>query len=265
MTMTKVVDLRTRTGYQADFAALARRRLTASRRALELSSAEFAAMLTPLIGWPVSGEAVDAWETDSVPPGDVLVAADTVSSTGHRSGGEQLIGGILSEIPQSFAPEALCGVWVTCFRFGPGATRKAHVDIAQIGMESDRLLRISNHPPAPRSQGRAFPFCNDLEAQMANRHLVGHWKNSNDTRYFGTFQLAVLPGETVMAGHYTGFDSDVQVSIGPWKWVRLDPGSITDTDLSTVRLRDPTALGEQIENHSQYDAPLTLAEIEGEP
>lgn len=264
MAVSKVVDLRTRTGYHTDFAALARRRLTAARRALELSAADFAAMLTPLVGWPVSGEAVEAWETDSVPPGDVLAAAETAAPAGHRVGGEHLIGGVLSKIPQSFPPDTLCGAWVTCFRFGPAPARKAHVDIAQIVMESDRLMRISNHPPVPRSEGRAFPFCNELEAQMANRHLVGHWKNSNDTRYFGTFQLAVLPGETVMAGHYTGFGSDVEVSIGPWKWVRLDADSITDTDLSTVRLRDPTALGEQIENHSQYDAPLTLAEIEGE-
>ena len=263
--MSRVVDLRTRTAHQTDFAALARRRLTAARRMLDISAADFAAMLTPLVGWPVSGEAVEAWETESVPPSDVLLAAATFTPEGERTGGEQLLGGVLGKIPQSFSPETLCGAWVTCFRFGPGPTRKAHVDIAQIAMESDRLMTITNHPPAPRSEGRASPFRNELEAQMANRHLVGHWKNSNDTRYFGTFQLAVLPGETVMAGHYTGFDSDVEVSIGPWKWVRIDADSITDTDLATVRLRDPAGLGEQIENHSQYDAPLTLAEIEGEP
>lgn len=263
--MTKVVDLRTRPGYQPDYAALARRRLLDARRALELSAAEFAAALTPLVGWPVSGEAVEAWEADSVPPGDVLVAADTVTPAGRQHQTEQLIGGVLSKIPQSFSPEGLCGAWVTCFRFGDGPTRKAHVDIAQIVMESDRLLRITNHPPAPRSEGRAFPFCNELEAQMANRHLVGHWKNSNDTRYFGTFQLAVLPGETVMDGYYTGFGSDVEVSIGPWKWVRIDADSVADTDLSAVRLRDPAALGEHIEAHSQYSAPLTLTDIEGEP
>lgn len=261
--MTKVVDLRTRPGYQPDCAAIARRRLATARRVLDLSAAEFAAMLTPLVGYPVTGETVEAWETDSVPPADVLVAADTATPEGLT--GEQMIGGVLSKIPQSFSPEALCGAWVTCFRFGPGPARKAHVDIAQISMGSDRLLTITNHPPAPRSEGRASPFRNELEAQMANRHLVGHWKNSNDTRYFGTFQLAVLPGETVMAGHYTGFDSDVEVSIGPWKWVRLDLDSIADSDLSAVRLRDPSALGEHIEAHSQYDAPLTLAEIEGEP
>lgn len=262
--MTKVVDLRTRPGYQPDVATLARRRLLAARRALELPAADFAAALTSLVGWPVSGEAVEAWETDSVPPGDVLVAADTLTPAGQQPHGE-LIGGVLGKIPQSFSPDALCGAWVTCFRFGPGAARKAHVDIAQISMGSDRLLAITNHPPAPRSEGRAVPFRNELEAQMANRHLVGHWKNSNDTRYFGTFQLAVLPGETVMDGFYTGFGSDVEVSTGPWKWVRLDPDSLTGVDLAAVRLQDPSVLGEHIETHSQYDAPLTLGDIEGEP
>lgn len=262
-TMTKVVDLRTRPGYQPDFAALARRRLHAARRTLDLSAAEFAALLEPLVGYPVTGETVEAWETDSTPPADVLVAADTTTPEGATRA--EMIGGVLSKIPQSFPPEALCGAWVTCFRFGPGPARKAHVDIAQISMGSDRLLTITNHPPVPRSEGRAVPFRNELEAQMANRHLVGHWKNSNDTRYFGTFQLAVLPGETVMDGFYTGFGSDVEVSVGPWKWVRLDPDSFTDADLAAVRLHDPASLGERIEAHTQYDAPLKLADIEGEP
>lgn len=221
-------------------------------------------MLAPLVGWPVSGETVEAWETDSIPPGDVLVAADTVTPTGHKPNNEQLIGGVLGKIPQSFSVETLCGPWVTCFQFGPESTRKKHVDVAQISMESDRLMRISNHPPAPRSEGRAFPFCNEIEAQLVNRHLVGHWKNSNDARYFGTFHLAVLPGETVMAGHYSGFGSDIEVSTGPWRWVRLDEDSIAGEDLSTMRLRDPTDLGERIEAHTQYAAPLTLAEIKGE-
>lgn len=261
--MTKVVDLRTRPRYHPDFAALARRRLTAARRTLGLSAAEFADMLTPLVGYPVTGETVEAWETESVPPADVLVAAD--AAIPEASGGGQVIGGVLTTIPQSFSPEVLCGAWVTCFRFGPGPARKAHVDIAHISLSSDRLLTITNHPPAPRSEGRAVPFRNELEAQMANRHLVGHWRNSSDARYFGTFQLAVLPGETVMDGFYTGFGSDVEVSVGTWKWVRLDPDSLAGVDLAAVHLRDPSVLAAHIEAHTQYEAPLTLAEIEGEP
>jgi hypothetical protein len=269
MTKTdKVVDLRTRPGYQPDCAALARQRILAARRVLDLSAVAFAAMLTPLVGWPVSAEAVEGWETDSIPPGEVLVAADSAVSAaspdGHDQilGGERSIGSIVGLIPPSFSAEALCGHWVTSFQFGSGPDRKRHVDIAQISAVSDRFMTITNHPPTPRSEGRASPFRNDLEAQLANRHLVGHWKNSNDTRYFGTFHLAVLSGETVMAGYYTGFGSDIEVSTGTWKWVRLDADSIADVDLSKVGLRDPVELGALIEDHSQYDSPMTLTDIE---
>jgi hypothetical protein len=217
-------------------------------------------MLTPRVGWPVSTEVVEAWEATAVPPGDVLVAADTATS----SGGEQFIGSVLGLIPPSFSAETLSGYWVTSFTFSSGSTQRRHVDIACISAESDRLMRITNHPPAPRSEGRASPFCNDLEAQLTNRHLVGHWKNSSDARYFGTFHVAVLPGETVMTGYYTGFGSDVEVSTGPWKWVRLDLGSIADADVPGVKLRDPVELGALIEDHTQYNPALTLADIKQE-
>jgi hypothetical protein len=265
--MAEVVDLRTRSTYQPNYAALARRRIVSARRALDSSAAEFAAILTPLVGWPVSAEAVEAWETNSVPPGDIIVAAGSVTSTTAQDelpDAERHIGNVLGLIPPSFSAEALNGYWVTCFRFGTGPARKQHVDIAQISAESGRFMAISNHPPAPRSEGRASPFCNDLEAQLSNRHVVGHWKNSNDTRYFGTFHLAVLSGETVMAGYYTGFGSDIEVSTGPWKWVRLDDASIAATDVSKVCLRDPAELGALIEEHSPYDPALTLADIDQE-
>lgn len=267
-TMDKVVELRTRSSYQPDTAALARRRVAAARRALDCSAEAFASMLTPLVGWPVSADAVDGWETDSIPPGEVLAAADVLapaasSDAGHALG-DQPIGKIPSLIPPSFSVEALTGWWVTSFQFSSGPARKRHVDLAQISAETDRFVTITNHPPTPRSEGRASPFFNDLEAQLANRHLLGHWKNSNDTRYFGTFHLAVLPGETVMAGYYTGFASDVEVSTGPWKWVRLDEDSIAGADVSAVKLRDPAELGARIEDHSQYEPALTLADIEQE-
>jgi hypothetical protein len=271
MTKTdKVVDLRTRSGYQPDPAALARQRIHAARHALDLSTAAFASMLTPLVGWPVSAEAVEGWEADSIPPGEVLVAAGiaapAASPDGHYQvlGGERPIGSILGLVPPSFSAEALIGYWVTSFQFGPGPTRKHHVDIAQISAESDRFMVISNHPPAPRSEGRASPFRNDLEAQLTNRHVVGHWKNSSDARYFGTFHLAVLSGETVMAGYYTGFGSDIEVSTGPWKWVRLDESSTAGADVSAVNLRDPAELGALVEDHSPYDPALALADIEQE-
>ena len=258
----KVVDLRTRPRYQPDVAALARRRITDARHTLDLSTAAFASMLTPLVGWPVTPEAVEGWESDSIPPGEVLVAADVAQDGPRAAGIEHHIGGLLGLIPPSFPADALNGYWVTSFTFVSGQTQRRHVDIASISAATDRFMTISNHPPAPRSEGRASPFRNDLEAQLSNRHLVGHWKNSSDARYFGTFHLAVLPGEAMMAGYYTGFGSDVEVSTGSWKWVRLDNESIGESDLSTVKLRDPAELGALIENHSQYDPALALADIE---
>lgn len=254
MTATgRVVDLRTRPGYRADFAALARRRVLDARRSLDLSPMEFAEMLTSLVGWPVSAKALEAWEGKTSPPGEVLVAIDTLTNgSGHALS-------VLDAVPPSFTAETLCGAWVTCFRFGPAPARKSHVDIAQIS-EVGGWLAITNSPPIPRSEGRASPFRNDLDAQLVNRHLIGRWKNCSDARYFGTFQLAVLPGETVMAGYYTGFGSDVEVSTGPWKWVRIaeDPGS----DLSALKLRNPAELGTLIEQHTPYNPALTLADIE---
>lgn len=259
----KVVDLRTRPRYQPDVAALARRRITDARHTLDLSTAAFASMLTPLVGWPVTPEAVEGWESDSIPPGEVLVAVDSVAQDGPYLPTEQHIGGLLGLIPPSFSAEALNGYWVTSFTFLSGQTQRRHVDIASISAATDRFMTISNHPPTPRSEGRASPFRNDLEAQLSNRHLVGRWKNSSDARYFGTFHLAVMSGESVMAGYYTGFGSDIEVSAGPWKWVRLGTES-TDVDLSKVRLRDPAELGALIEDHSRYDSPLTLTDIEEE-
>lgn len=171
------------------------------------------------------------------------------------------VGGLLGPVPHSFSASMLSGAWVTCFEFGNEQPRKCHADMAHVTAESDRRVKIVNYPPVPRSEGRVSPFRNVIEAQLANRHLIGHWKNANDTRYFGSFHLAVLPGETVMEGYYTGFGSDIQVSTGRWKWVRLDSASLSDVDLSEIGLRDPATLHRLVENHSQYDASLTLADV----
>lgn len=170
-------------------------------------------------------------------------------------------GSLLASVPHTFSADALAGAWVTCYQFGQSQAPKCHADIAQLTAESDRHVSVKNYPPEPRSEGRASPFRNEIEAQLANRHLIGHWKNTNDTRYFGSLHLAVLPGETVMEGYYTGFSSDIQVATGHWKWVRLDPVSLTGVELSQVMLREPAVLRTLVENHSQYDAPLTLAAI----
>lgn len=71
----KVVDLRTRTGYQPDVAGLARDQVATARDALNVDQDEFARLLAPLLGWTPTAEAVESWETNTVPPGDVLIAA----------------------------------------------------------------------------------------------------------------------------------------------------------------------------------------------
>lgn len=167
---------------------------------------------------------------------------------------------LLDPVPHSFPAEALAGPWVTCYRFlHHGETPRHHADVAHLTAISERRIRAVNHPPRPRSEGHVNPFRNEIEAQLAGRHLVGTWKNTSDTRYFGSVQLAVLPGETVMEGFFTGVGTDVEVSTGRWKWVRLDPDA--DVALAGVTLREPALLYALVMNRSQYDAPLALADV----
>lgn len=76
---SNVTDLRTRSRYQPDFGALARNRIVASRTSMSLSEREFARMLTSLLGREVTAGHVASWEDSVTPPGDVLIAATSVS------------------------------------------------------------------------------------------------------------------------------------------------------------------------------------------
>ncbi len=69
-----VIDLHSRAGYKPDVAGLARNQVAAARRAAGMSHGDFAGMLTSLVEWPVTPDAVESWESAAVPPGDVLVA-----------------------------------------------------------------------------------------------------------------------------------------------------------------------------------------------
>jgi hypothetical protein len=81
-----VTDLRSRRRWQPDCAALARSRVAAARSAAGLTPSEFAAMLTPLIGRTVTAGHVLSWESSATPPGDVVIAADTVSPSARLLG-----------------------------------------------------------------------------------------------------------------------------------------------------------------------------------
>jgi len=172
---------------------------------------------------------------------------------------------LLTSIAHSFSAEMLQGLWVTSYEFSTTQHPKLHADIAHITVDSDSRIRAKNYPPEPRTEGHVVPYCNEIEAHLANRHLIGHWKNTSDTRYFGSLHLAVLPGETVMEGYYTGYANDIEVAMGRWKWVRLDPTSLSSFDLSEVVLRDPHVLHELVKDHTQYDAPLSLDAVAEEP
>jgi hypothetical protein len=75
----KIVDLRTARGVRRDVAAVARDRFAAARRATDLPPAAFADVLVEALGWSVTPEAISAWESTSVPPGDVLLAAEQIA------------------------------------------------------------------------------------------------------------------------------------------------------------------------------------------
>ena len=279
---SEVVSIRSRSGYRPGFKGLASGQVLAARERLGLSHAAFADYLSQLLGWAVTADAAGRWERGAIPPGDVLLAcAAVIQNTPAdvlafpQTATAQQTAALLSDIgpaldrqspllgtvPHSFPADALCGPWVTCYQFRHGGTQRHHADIAHITAESDRHIRATNHPPSPRTEGRASPFRNEIDAELAGRHLIGEWRNTSDTRYYGALQLAVLPGEIVMEGYYAGVGSDIEVSTGWWKWVRLDPGSIPDAGLSGVILREPTDLYELVMSHSQYGAPLALADV----
>lgn len=196
------------------------------------------------------------------PPAPQIKRATTPPTTPIAQEADQVAQslGLLAAVPHSFSADILGGFWVTCYQFDSSRSIQCHADITQLTPQSDRRVTAKNYPPNPRTQGQASPFRNEIEAQLANRHLIGHWKNISDTRYFGSVHLAVLPGETVMDGYYTGLSSDIRVNAMRWKWVRLEPASLSGVDLQEVTLNDPDAIHALLEN-SANDVPLDLAAI----
>ena len=162
----------------------------------------------------------------------------------------------------AFPAEALAGPWVTCYEFSHDGEPRYHADIAHVTVGPDGRVRAVNHPPEPRSEGRERPFRNEIDAGLSGRHLIGVWRNTSDLRYYGTLMLAVLPGEIVMDGPYSGVKSDVEVSVSRWRWVRLDPGPVPSPGFT---LRDPHELYDLVMAHSQYGEPLTLADVREDP
>src|SRR5438067_2009485 len=103
---------------------------------------------------------------------------------------------------ESARADMLGGFWITSYQFYSEGCLRHHADITRITPQSTRRLTAKNYPPDPRTQGHVPAFRNEIDAQVANRHVIGHWKNVSDTRYFGSIHLALLPGEIVMEGYY---------------------------------------------------------------
>ena len=167
---------------------------------------------------------------------------------------------LLGAVPQGFHAVTLEGPWLTCYEFTHAGEVRYHADVSTITAPSSAEIRARNYPPEPRTEGRAVAFRNEIEARLASRHLIGHWRNTSDTRYFGMLHLAVLPGETGMEGYYTGLASDIAVSTGQWKWVRIAPAD----GLAAIALKDPRALWELAAAHERDGMPLTLDDIREE-
>lgn len=201
---------------------------------------------------------VSRWESGETPQPRMLACLeDALGATAGALGFGAAPAAIPWLAPPAFPASTLAGTWVTAYQFTHDGKPHHHVDIAQITAGSDRNVRASNRLAA-RTEGRdAAPFRNEIYAQLSSRHLVGPWRNTSDTRYFGMVHLAALQGETVLDGYYTGLASDISVSVSRWKWVRLGlPAEVT-----AVTLLDPALLWKLVMDHSQYDPPLTLADI----
>jgi hypothetical protein len=166
---------------------------------------------------------------------------------------------LLGAVPQGFPAAALEGAWVTAYEFTHAGKRLCHADIAHVTARSVAELQARNYPPEPRTEGRAVGFRNEISGRLASRHLLGQWRNTSDTRYFGSLHLAVQPGETVMDGWYTGLASDITVSMGQWKWVRLDAAS----GGAPATLREPRELWEMVMAH-EADGPALALDETGE-
>ncbi len=127
---------------------------------------------------------------------------------------------LLASIPSAFRAERLDGLWATSYEFRSSSGTGCHADIARISHVSARRVAARNLTASTEGHN---PFLNEVAAELVDRHLIGHWKNVSDTRYFGTVHLAVQTEENVMVGHCTCSPTEVLVGGGAVEWVRIDP------------------------------------------
>src|SRR4051794_3777774 len=83
------IDIRRRSSYRPDLGSLAREQVAQARMALGLPPEEFAVVLAPFLGWNPTPEMIESWETNAVPPGDVMVAAELATASQPRAIGDR--------------------------------------------------------------------------------------------------------------------------------------------------------------------------------
>ncbi len=164
-------------------------------------------------------------------------AKDLFACVTERQHGRAGRGGLLGSITPAVNPEKLAGLWCTSFVFN-GAH---HADLTRLDVTSGDVA-AKNSPPQPRTEGHIVGFHNDIHVKLSGRHLIGQWRNTSDSYYYGSVHLAVLPGETILDGYYTAVLTDTQVVADRWRFVRVEPQSTADIDLNTITLRNPLDL-----------------------
>lgn len=171
---------------------------------------------------------------------------------------------LFEDTSSGFHPKKLEGSWVTCYEFESksksGTETLLHADIAQLKAVSDRRVTARNTKSSSRTEKHRQPFLNEIQAELVNRHLVGCWKNVNDTFYFGGIHLAVLPGENMMKGYYTSLSGAVTLTYGSWTWVRIDHTTIRDKLLKVVLFK-PRKIKGILDGHGESDGPLNLKAV----
>jgi len=169
--------------------------------------------------------------------------------------------GLLASIAPAVEAAELAGLWVTGYVFD-GIRR--HVDLSTITV-ANNTVTARNYPPEPRAEAHASGFRNDIQAGLFGRHLIGRWRNVNDNYFYGSLHVAVLAGEAMLDGHYTGFLSDSEVVAERWRWVRVEVQSAEGVDLNTVVLGEPQRIYDAIVERSRFDGPIPLAQLTENP
>lgn len=190
--LRSVTDLRTHTGYQADYAALARNRICTARTTSGQSPTEFAAMLSQLVGRPITAGIVKQWETETTPPGDVLVAVDGIVPTSSERCGVRSHKFIASHI----GPDA-------AHRFGDQA------EVAHKAVEGLECYSASVEHQSGQCDLHVWPFgsaifhlVEDLELSSIATLALWRFQSYEENLAWATTKLRALTGDERIRASY---------------------------------------------------------------